>query len=289
MKNDGKTAVPAYVHKVKVPDGYRGQYKYSDPQAGIKYAREVQSVIDKMRYQNRGLAAFIAEPILGVGGMVPCISGYLKKVYELVRAAGGVCIADEVQTGFGRTGTKFWGYENHGVIPDIVTMGKAIGNGFPLSAVITTPEIAASLDDYEYFNTFGGNPVACAAGLSVLEIIEEEKLQQNAFEVGNYLIVGIKKLQEKFPLIGDVRGSGMYIGVEFVKNPRTLEPTKYEGQYIVDNLRKMGIISAVGGPNKNVLRIKGPLCLSKENVDYFLQSLETILEELEKKPIKASL
>jgi 4-aminobutyrate aminotransferase-like enzyme len=282
MKGDSKIPVPAYVHKVSVPDGYRGQFKRTDPQAGLKYAKEVQTVIDTINIQNRSLAAFIAEPVLGVGGMVDCVSGYLKKVYEIVHAAGGICISDEVQTGFGRTGTNFWGFENHGVVPDIVTMGKAIGNGFPLSAVITSPEIAASLDECEYFNTFGGNPVACIAGLTVLEVIEEEKLQQNAFEVGSYIIAGVKKLQEKYPLIGDVRGSGLYIGVEFVKDLNTLEPATTESRYIVDNLRKMGIVLAVGGPAKNVLRIKGPLCLTKENVNHFLQSLAIILEGLKK-------
>src|ERR1700704_6013898 len=189
------------VHHAIAPYPYRGVYGYDDADAGKKYADDVKNLID---YATPGkVAAFIAESIQGVGGFVEFPQGYLKQTYEYVRAAGGVCIADEVQTGFGRTGTHFWGFETQGVIPDIVTMAKGIGNGCPLAAVVTTPKIAASLCGKIHFNTFGGNPVVSAIGKAVLEVIEKEKLQQNALTLGNYILAGLQRLKEKYKIIGD--------------------------------------------------------------------------------------
>src|SRR5688572_1132493 len=197
------------VHHAAAPYPYRGPYGHDDPDAGRKYADDVKNLID---YATPGkLAGFIAESIQGVGGFVVFPDGYLKHVYEHVRAAGGVCIADEVQTGFGRTGTHFWGFETQGVVPDIVTMAKGIGNGAPLAAVVTTPKIAATLTQKVNFNTFGGNPVVSAIGKAVLEVIERENLQANSLAIGNYILAGLGKLKAKHNVIGDVRGRGLML------------------------------------------------------------------------------
>src|SRR5438309_7258525 len=198
------------VHHALTPDPYRGEWGSDDPDAGRKYANDVKQLID---FATPGvIAGYIAESIQGVGGVVVFPDGYLKHVYEHVRAAGGVCIADEVQAGFGRTGTHFWGFETQGVIPDIVTMAKGIGNGCPLAAVVTTPQLASVLSRRIHFNTFGGNPVVCAQGKAVLEVIEKENLQANALKIGNYLLAGLEKLKQKHNIIGDVRGKGLMLG-----------------------------------------------------------------------------
>src|SRR6476660_932981 len=200
------------VHHALAPYPYRGAFGYDDPEAGQKYADDVKSVIE---YATPGkVAGFIAESIQGVGGFVEFPQGYLKHTYEHIRAAGGVCIADEVQTGFGRTGTHFWGFETQDVIPDIVTMAKGIGNGCPLAAVVTTPKIASVLAKRIHFNTFGGNPVVCSMGKAVLEVIEKENLQANALKIGNHIMAGLERLKEKHNIIGDVRGKGLMLGIE---------------------------------------------------------------------------
>ena len=210
------------VHHALAPYPYRGVYGYDDANAGKKYADDVKQVID---FCTSGkIAGYIAESIQGVGGFVEFPQGYLKQTYEYVRAAGGVCIADEVQTGFGRTGTHFWGFETQDVIPDIVTMAKGIGNGAPLAAVVTTPKIAQSLVGKVHFNTFGGNPVVSAIGKAVLEVIEKENLQANSLKMGNYILAGLNKLKEKHKIIGDVRGKGLMLGIEMVKDRVTKQP-----------------------------------------------------------------
>src|SRR5437763_14195484 len=214
------------VHHAITPYPYRGPYGFDDPEAGRKYADDVKNLID---YATPGkVAGFIAESIQGVGGFVVFPDGYLKHVYEHVRNAGGVCIADEVQTGFGRTGTHFWGFETQGVIPDIVTLAKGIGNGAPLAAVITTPKIAAVMAQKVHFNTFGGNPVVSAIGKAVLEVIEKENLQANSLKLGGYILSGSEKLKAKHKVIGDVRGKGLMLGIEFVKDRATKQPGKEE-------------------------------------------------------------
>src|SRR6266478_3663297 len=214
------------VHHAANADPYRGPWGRNDPDAASKYAAEVKSVID---YATPGqIGGFIAESIQGVGGTVVFPDGYLKQVYAHVRAAGGLCIADEVQTGFGRTGQHFWGFQLQGVTPDIVTMAKGIGNGCPLAAVVTTPEIAGVLAKRIHFNTFGGNPVVCAMGKAVLEVIEREKLQENSLKMGNHILAGLEKLRAKHRLIGDVRGKGLMLGIELVKDRTTKEPAKAE-------------------------------------------------------------
>jgi len=260
-----------------LPDVYRGAYKRDDSQAGEKYANFIKNVIEEGQSQ---IGAFICESLPGCGGQIVLPDGYLQAAYQHVRSAGGVCIADEVQVGFSRVGTHFWGFETQGVIPDIVTMGKPIGNGYPLAAVVTTPEIAASFDNgMEYFNTFGGNPVACAIGLAVLEVIEEDGLQTNALKVGAHLMNGLRALMEKYTLIGDVRGLGLFVGIELVLDRATLAPAPAQAAYIVDRMKERGILLSVDGPYHNVLRIKPPLVFSAADADFLIAELDAILDE----------
>jgi alanine-glyoxylate transaminase / (R)-3-amino-2-methylpropionate-pyruvate transaminase len=261
------------VHHVIPPYPYRGRYGHDDPNAGRAYADEVRQVID---YATSGqVAAFIAESIQGVGGTVVFPEGYLKHVYDHVRTAGGVCIADEVQTGFGRTGETYWGFEGHGVIPDIVTMAKGIGNGVPLAAVVTTPQIAKSLAERIHFNTFGGNPVSCAQGRAVLQVIEREKLQQNALQIGNLLLAGFDRLSKKHNLIGEVRGKGLMLGIELVKDRVTKAPAKEECAQVHETARDLGLLLGKGGLFANTLRIKPPLCLTQQDAEFLVDVLDT--------------
>src|SRR5688500_7233763 len=233
------------VHHAIAPYPYRGPYGYDDPDAGRKYADDVKNLID---YATPGkIAGFIAESIQGVGGFVEFPQSYLKHTYEHVRAAGGVCIADEVQTGFGRTGTHFWGFETQGVIPDIVTMAKGIGNGAPLAAVVTTPKIAHALSSRIHFNTFGGNPICCAIGRAVLEVIDRENLQENSLKIGAHLKTGFEQLAKKHSLIGEVRGLGLMMGVELVKDRTTKTPAKEECAAIFEKCRELGLLIGKGG------------------------------------------
>ena len=266
------------VHHTIAADPYRGQWGRNDPDAGKKYAADVKSVID---YTTSGqIAAFIAESIQGVGGTVVFPDGYLKHAYEHARAAGGVCIADEVQTGFGRTGQHFWGFQLQGVMPDIVTMAKGIGNGVPLAAVVTTPQIASVLAKRIHFNTFGGNPVVCAQGKAVLEVIEREKLQENALKVGTHILAGLGKLQLKHHVIGDVRGRGLMIGVELVKDRQTKEPGKAECARVMELARDMGLLIGKGGLWGQTIRIKPPLCLTLADADFLLEVLDAAFTKL---------
>ena len=265
------------VHHTVVADPYRGPWGCDDPDAGRKYASDVLSVI---RFATPGkVAAFFAESIQGVGGSVVYPDGYLKHAYEHIRAAGGVCIADEVQTGFGRTGEKFWGFETQGVIPDIVTMAKGIGNGTPLGAVITTPEVAKVLADRIHFNTFGGNPVACTIGKAVLEIILKEKLQQHCLEVGNYMLERFRSLQKKHEIIGDVRGKGLMTGIELVEDRATKAPATQACLRVFERAKDLGLLMGKGGFFGNVLRIKPPMCITRDDVDFMIQVLDIALAE----------
>ncbi len=270
-----------WIHKALNPDSYRGPYKYDDQEAGKKYALDVQRIIDELKTMGKSPAVFICETLLGVGGQMPLPPNYLKEVYKMMKAAGGVCIADEVQVGFGRVGEKFWGFELQEVVPDIVVMGKPIGNGHPLAAVVVTNEIADSFNNgLEYFNTFGGNPVSMATGLTVLEIIQEEEMQQHALEVGNYLMNGLKTLMNKFPIMGDVRGHGLFIGAELVKDRVTLDPAVPEIDIIVEKMKENGFLLSTDGPLYNVLKIKPPMPFNKQNADEMLSCLEQVLVSL---------
>jgi 4-aminobutyrate aminotransferase-like enzyme/Ser/Thr protein kinase RdoA (MazF antagonist) len=274
----GGRGCPSWVRKVSTPDVYRGANRGSD--AGKLYADQVTQAVRQISDTGRGLAAFFCESALGCGGQIILPSGYLREAYAAVRAAGGVCVADEVQTGFGRAGTHFWMFETQGVVPDIVTLGKPIGNGHPLGAVITTPEIAASFaNGMEYFNTFGGNPVSCAAGLAVLDVLRDEELQQNALEVGEYLKQGLRELQNRHSLIGDVRGLGLFIGVEFVRRRDTLEPADSEAAQVVERMKERGVLLSTDGPFHNVIKIKPPLVFSRADADFLVSSLDSVLKE----------
>ncbi len=276
----GGKGAPSHVHTVRMPDPFRGDHKHSDSDAGKKYAEDVGKAIQEIEKQNKGVCAFICEPLMGCGGQIIFPDGYLKESFKQVREAGGVCIADEVQIGFGRVGTHFWGFETQDVIPDIVTMGKPIGNGHPIGAVITTPEIAESFNTgMEFSSTTGGNTVSCAVGMAVLDVIENQELQQHALEVGNYLLSRLRVLKDRYKIIGDVRGIGLYIGVELVRDQQSLEPADEETKYVVERLKDMGILVSLDGPLNNVLKIKPPLVFTKENADTLVEALDQVLIE----------
>lgn len=262
------------VHHAVNPDPYRGVFG-SD---GEKYAKDVQDLID---FGTSGhVGGFMCEAIQGVGGIVELAPGYLPAVYNSVKKAGGLFIADEVQSGFARTGSNFWGFEGHGVVPDIVTMAKGIGNGIPLGAVVTTPEVAEVLTRRNYFNTFGGNPVSTAAGLAVLKVIEKEKLQENALVVGSYLKERLNALKNKYELIGDVRGRGFMLGVELVTDRELKTPAKAETVHVMDKMKDLGVLIGKGGFYGNVFRITPPLCFTKEDADFLVDAMDHTMSKI---------
>lgn len=266
------------VHHAIFPDRLRGPWGYHDPDAGRKYAADITNLIE---YGTPGkVAAFIAESIQGVGGAVVFPDGYLKAAYEHVRAAGGLCIADEVQAGFGRTGSHFWGFETQGVIPDIVTMAKGIGNGAALAAVVTTRAIAQALTSRIHFNTFGGNPVACTQGRAVLQVIDEDGIQANAAQIGAVLQAGFADLARRHDVIGDVRGLGLMLGIELVKDRVGNEPAKEECVRVFERCRELGLLIGKGGLRGNVLRIKPPMCLTAADAGFMLEVLDTAFRGL---------
>ena len=280
--NTWKTPVPQGfgVHHAKCPDMYRGPFGYDDPEAGAKYAADVDEVI---RFSTPGqIAAFIAEPIQGVGGSVELPDDYLQHVYKSVHAAGGLCISDEVQTGFGRTGTRFWGFENHGVTPDIVTMAKGMGNGTPCGGVVTRPDIAQSIAQRLHFNTFGGNPVSMAQCDATLDIILNENIQNHSLEIGNYLLDGLRDLQSRQPSIGDVRGKGLMLGVEIVEDRQTKAPASAMCADVFEMAKDLGLLIGKGGLYGNVLRIKPPMCITRDDVDFMIRVLDIAFTEADK-------
>jgi 4-aminobutyrate aminotransferase-like enzyme/Ser/Thr protein kinase RdoA (MazF antagonist) len=276
----GGPGAPSHVHKVPLPDTYRGIYKSDDPQASKKYASHVLETINNLKQQGKPAAAFIAESVPGVAGQIILPRNYLKEAYKHLRKSDILCIADEVQIGFGRVGTHFWGFETQGVVPDIVTMGKPIGNGHPLGAVITTQEIANSFNNgMEYFNTFGGNPVSCAIGQAVLQVIIEEKLRENSQKVGTILLNRLKELQPKHPIIGDVRGLGLFIGIELVLDHNTLEPAAKQASDIVEKMKERGILLSTDGPLHNVIKIKPPIVFNEANALFMADTLDQVLSK----------
>lgn len=271
--------VPDGTREVPTPDAFRGPYRYGDPDLGHKYAALVGEQVDALVAEGTPPAAFIAESLIGTGGNYVLPEGYLQESYQRVRDAGGLCIADEVQIGFGRLGTHYWGFETQGVVPDIVTMGKPIGNGHPLAAVVTTREIAEAFDNgVKYFNTFGGNPVSCVVGMTVLDILEDDNLQQQALRVGGYFKEQLEQLQLKHWRIGDVRGYGLYLGVELVKSPGTTDPDKRAASTVSEMLKDRGVIMFPNGQYNNVLKIKPPMVFDESHVDKFIQTLDIVLD-----------
>jgi alanine-glyoxylate transaminase / (R)-3-amino-2-methylpropionate-pyruvate transaminase len=266
------------VHHAITPDPYRGPWGRDDANAGRNYAADVKNLID---YATSGqVAGFIAESIQGVGGCVVFPDGYLKHTYEHVRAAGGVCIADEVQAGFGRTGTHYWGFETQGVMPDIVCMAKGIGNGAPLGAVVTTPKIAAALAQRIHFNTFGGNPVVSVIGKAVLEVIDREGLQENSRKIGERITAGLHRLKEKHNIIGDVRGKGLMLGIELVKDRTTKEPAKAETAQMLERCKELGLLLGKGGLQGQTIRFSPPMCVNEADADFLLAALDQAFSEL---------
>jgi alanine-glyoxylate transaminase/(R)-3-amino-2-methylpropionate-pyruvate transaminase len=266
------------IHHAMNADPYRGPWGHDDPSAGERYANEVAETI---AYATPGkIGAFISESIQGVGGAVVYPDGYLERVYASVRNAGGLCIADEVQTGFGRTGSHFWGFESNGVQPDIVTMAKGIGNGAPLAAVVTTREIAESLKSRIHFNTYGGNPISSAAGKAVLEAIDADGTQQNSLAIGGILMDGFKELEKKHNIIGEVRGRGLMLAIEMVKDRASKEPATQECAQVFERAKDMGLIIGKGGLYGNSLRIKPPMCVNREDAAFMLEVLDIALGEL---------
>ncbi|MEZ4972631.1 MAG: aminotransferase class III-fold pyridoxal phosphate-dependent enzyme [Cyclobacteriaceae bacterium] len=267
-----------HIHVVPIPDIYRGKYA-SEPDAGKKYTSHIGDAIETMKVKGTAPAAFICESILSCGGQVVLPDSYLKEAYKTVRTAGGVCIADEVQTGCGRVGTHFWAFETQGVTPDIVTIGKPIGNGHPLGVVVTTRSIAdAFANGMEYFNTFGGNPVSSAIGLEVLKVIKDEGQQANAVTAGTYLTDELNKLKKQHPIIGDVRGMGLFLGIELVLDKNKTPGTK-QASYLANRMRELGILMSTDGPYENVLKIKPPMVFESNDADFLLSTLDRVLKE----------
>ncbi|MCI0388371.1 MAG: aminotransferase class III-fold pyridoxal phosphate-dependent enzyme [Acidobacteria bacterium] len=281
-KHDGPggSGAPSWVHTAPVPDVYRGPCKRDDPKAGEKYAQDVLEIIERLRERGTGICGYIAETCPSVGGQIFFPDGYLANVYRHVREAGGVCIADEVQTGYGRTGAHFWAFEAQGVVPDIVVMGKPIGNGHPIGAVVTTREIADSFDNgMEFFSTFGGNTVSCAIGLAVLDVMFEEKLQERALRVGSRMLEGLRAFVDRYPIVGNVRGSGLFLGVELVRDRETLEPAMEEASFIANLMREHGILLGTDGPYHNVIKIRPPMQFSESDADFLVATMEKILAD----------
>ncbi|MEO8773605.1 MAG: aminotransferase class III-fold pyridoxal phosphate-dependent enzyme [Gelidibacter sp.] len=277
-KFDGKggSGAPEHTHIFPLPDAYRGKYRGAN--AGDKYVEEVQKQIDIVHNKGRGVGALIIEPIISCGGQIELPNGFLAKAYSLIRAAGGLCISDEVQTGCGRLGETFWGFQLHNVVPDIVTIGKPLGNGHPVAAVACTKEVAEKFaNGMEYFNTFGGNPVSCAIGAEVIRTVKREKLQENALCVGTFLKAKLKKLAEEFPIIGDVRGQGLFLGIELVD--ADMNPLAVQTDYLANRMKDHGILMSTDGPDHNVLKIKPPLVFNNENAEELLLYLRKIFAE----------
>lgn len=269
---------PDWVHPVTAPNIYRGPYRGSG--STTDYVDAVRAVLERIDVAGTGLSGFICESVYGNAGGIPLPTGYLKEVYALVRERGGVCIADEVQVGYGRLGHYFWGFEEQGVVPDIITIAKGMGNGQPLGAVITTREIADSLEKEGYFfSSAGGSPVSCVVGMTVLDIMRDDRLQENARIVGDHLKARLEALCQRFPIAGAVHGMGLYLGLEFIRDRETLEPATEETAAICDRLLSLGVIMQPTGDHLNVLKIKPPLCLSRESADFFADMLEKVLSE----------
>jgi len=276
----GGTGAPEWVHVAPLPDPYRGRHRGSGSELARRYADGVGDALEAAA-AGGGVAAFFAESLPGCAGQIVLPDGFLADAFERVRDAGGVCVTDEVQVGFGRVGSHFWGFETQRVVPDIVTLGKPIGNGHPLGAVVTTPEIAASFDNgMEYFNTFGGNPVSCAVALAVLDVIENEGLQDHAARVGDRLLAGLAEMADRHEAIGHVRGHGLFIGAELVTDPEARTPATVLAKTAVEAMRERRILLSTDGPDANVIKIKPPLPFSETDADRVVEELDAVLTAL---------
>jgi 4-aminobutyrate aminotransferase-like enzyme/Ser/Thr protein kinase RdoA (MazF antagonist) len=281
-KHDGPGGggAPDWVHTAPIADIYRGPFK--DPQtAGKQYAAAVGEIVDRLRSEGRNLSGFVAESWPSVGGQIMFPTGYFEEAYRLVRGAGGVCIADDVQTGYGRLGKWFYGFEQQNVTPDIVVLGKPIGNGHPVAALVTTREIADSFaNGMEFFSTFGGNTVSAVVGKTVLDIVHEESLAAHAETVGEFLLSSLRELKSRHSIIGDVRGSGLFLGVELVRDHETLEPADHETSYVANRMRERGVLIGTDGPLHNVLKIRPPMPFNSQDAEILIEQLDETLAEL---------
>ena len=275
----GGSGPPDFVHAIPMPDSFRGKYRGSD--TGGKYANELKKILNEIKSNVGKPATFIAESVMGCGGQIIPPKAFFKKAYQMIKNSGGICIADEVQIGFGRLGKNFWGFEFQNIKPDIITLGKSIGNGHPLSMVITNKKIADRFNNgMEYFNSFGGNPVSCAIGHEVLNVIKEERLQQNAHKVGTFLKKMLTELKHRHSIIGDVRGEGLFLGVELIKDKKSLDPEKDKTHYLVNQMKKKGILLSADGPDHNVIKIKPPLVFNKDNATFLVETMDLILKKV---------
>ncbi|QTD38878.1 aminotransferase class III-fold pyridoxal phosphate-dependent enzyme [Polaribacter batillariae] len=277
-KFDGKggKGTPKNTHIFPIPNSFRGKYRGEN--TAEKYANEVQLLINNIHQQNKKVGGFIIEPIISCGGQVELPKGFLAKTYQKVKNAGGLCISDEVQTGIGRVGKTFWGFQLHNVIPDIITIGKPLGNGHPITAVVCTKEVAEKFaNGMEFFNTFGGNPVSCAIATQVLQTVKNNNLQENALIVGDYLKQKLLKLSKKFPIIRNVRGQGLFLGFELVNN--YLQPLPKQTEYLINRVKDFGILMSSDGPDNNVIKIKPPIIFSKKDAQEVIFYLKLVFKE----------
>ncbi len=269
------------VQTCTAPNSFGGPYRSGDAHLGRKYTAFVEDALRELRTHGIQPAAIFLDTFFSTDGILTAPPDYFHRVVELVRNSGGLFIADEVQSGFGRTGDHMWGFQRYDIVPDIVTLGKPMGNGHPLAAVIVKRHIVERFAEHaRYFNTFGGNPVSCAVGMAVLDVMERENLQQNAFVVGGYLKEELGKLQSKHELIGDIRGHGLFIGVELVLNRETLEPASGEAAAIVNDLRNRGVLIGTTGPDENVLKLRPPMVFNRENARQLVDALDAALMEV---------
>jgi 4-aminobutyrate aminotransferase-like enzyme/Ser/Thr protein kinase RdoA (MazF antagonist) len=272
----GGRGCPPDTHLMPLPDAFRGQYRGEN--TGSKYASHIHGFLDVLEHNDQKLAAFIHESIVSCGGQIELPKGFLNEVYQIVKSHGGINIADEVQTGLGRVGNHWWAFQEHQVIPDIVTIGKPLGNGHPIGAVVCTREVAdAFANGMEFFNTFGGNPVSCAIANAVINEVKDKNLKQNSFDVGQYLKLGIRELQHQHPVIADVRGQGLFLGFELTD--RNLNPLAHQTSYLSNRMKQLGILTSTDGPDHNVIKIKPPMTFSKQNADEFLLRLKSVFQE----------
>uniref|UniRef100_A0AAA9S9X3 5-phosphohydroxy-L-lysine phospho-lyase n=1 Tax=Bos taurus TaxID=9913 RepID=A0AAA9S9X3_BOVIN len=276
-----------WVHVAPLPDTYRGPYREDHPNPAVAYASEVKRVVSSAQEKGRKIAAFFAESLPSVGGQIIPPAGYFPEVAGHIRRAGGVFVADEIQVGFGRVGKHFWAFQLQGedFVPDIVTMGKSIGNGHPVACVATTQAVARAFEatGVEYFNTFGGSPVSCAVGLAVLDVLEKEQLQAHAACVGSFLMELLGQQKAKHPILGDIRGVGLFIGVDLIKDEATRMPATEEADYVVSRLKENYILLSTDGPGRNVLKFKPPMCFSLDNARHVVAKLDAILTDMEAK------
>merc|ERR1719367_1661766 len=293
-----KTPMSEGIHHAMNPDPYKGLFggkhcrdspvqvmrdcscQPGSCMAAGAYMEQFEEVVKYSLPKGPSLAAFFAESIQGVGGSMQYPKGYLKRAFKRVRELGGVCISDEVQTGFGRTGEHYWGFQGHDVVPDIVTLAKGIGNGFPIGAVVTTPEIAKVMTRANHFNTYGGNPLASTVGIAVLDAIEKDQCQKVSQDIGTHLLMELAKLRDHFECIGDVRGKGLMIGVEMVNDKASRAPLSAEKMMnIWEDCKDMGLLLGKGGINGNIFRIKPPMCITKQDADFAMSVFRLALEK----------